>query len=296
MSSTVDLIWRADKLTASERLVALFLATNANMRHESWRISYSEITWATGLSRSTVQRTIRSLLSSGLLALHEEANAAANVAATYRFDFSSVSWRDHAEDGAPPIVTMTTGGSHHDHSPVVTMTTGSAGVDDAAPYIEKQKEYTSQHEPTFERLRSEYNAHRGSLPECQSLNTARRSLMKRLLKDAGRSPAIELLKQATLTAAADSFYQERRYGIDTVLRHTHSLAERYQAMPRVAVGGSNGSVSVGGKVNTPYGEGVVVKIASGYADVRITKPLTEHADYYHEIVEVQTGDIHARAD
>lgn len=91
-----------------------------------------------------------------------------------------------------------------------------------------------------------WNTHRGKLPEAAGLSTARRRALTVLLADCpDTQAAARLLTDATKEVASDEFWQQKRFGLDTLLPRVLGKAEAYrsrqpetrrQAAPQFGVG------------------------------------------------------------
>lgn len=81
------------------------------------------------------------------------------------------------------------------------------------------------------RLLGVWNANRGDLPEAAGLSTYRRKAMTVLLADCESDveKAAELLTDAVKEVAADKFWQEKKFGLDTLLPKVLGKAEAYRS-------------------------------------------------------------------
>lgn len=91
-------------------------------------------------------------------------------------------------------------------------------------------------------LMDAWNTHRGELPMCASLNGERRTLMDRLLKDAGSlEAACRMMVLATRVVARDKHWNGKnrdgkKYGITNLLRHVPDYAEKATHEDHAAAG------------------------------------------------------------
>lgn len=84
---------------------------------------------------------------------------------------------------------------------------------------------------TLSRLLGLWNTHRGTLPEATGLNTSRRKALTVLLADCDGDVqrATQLLTDATREVAADKFWQDKKFGVDTLLPRVLGKAETYRS-------------------------------------------------------------------
>lgn len=76
-----------------------------------------------------------------------------------------------------------------------------------------------------------WNEHRADLPEASGLSTARRKALTVLLTDCDgdAQKAVELLTDATKEVASDKFWQDKKFGLDTLLPRVLGKAEAYRS-------------------------------------------------------------------
>lgn len=78
-----------------------------------------------------------------------------------------------------------------------------------------------------------YNAHCGSLPTVRALNTWRTRKIKNLIRDLGSTKeAIAVMGIAASEVANDDFWQQRRYGLDNLLRESRAIQKAETAVSR----------------------------------------------------------------
>jgi DNA-binding transcriptional ArsR family regulator len=238
-------------------------------------------------SRSTAQRELKALESAGLIERVERYRKdGGRSTGTYKLalpDWASPSTDPPGQADHPPLVRLTPQKQLKTCISKSKSTTSSS--DDDAGADETVRVARARTADLF----NTYNAHRGALPLAATITDARRA---KLLKLAKRDDPLELMRRATLSAAANNYYLGNKsakperdgppYGIDTILRHLDSLAEAYEEEP---------SDILGSIIETPYGEGTVTSLQP--LTVFLTLPNTNHLDLYQTNVVI--GD-HGSAD
>lgn len=93
----------------------------------------------------------------------------------------------------------------------------------------------SNHQQVLTRLLATWNTHRGPLPEATGLTAPRQQALFSLLRDSGGEVevAVSVLTDATREVARDAFWQEKRFGLDTLLPRVQGRAEAWRSRQKI---------------------------------------------------------------